>query len=93
MVAAAVPILRIAPLRGESEQRFLAIFTLSFRKRAEELHDALNKLFECDFTAPASSSLQKASFTPNWICLDGPAEKTFPNCIESAVALGKSKFG
>ncbi len=32
MVAVAVPILRIAPLGGESEQRFFAFFTLRFRK-------------------------------------------------------------
>jgi hypothetical protein len=50
---------------------------------------------EADYSAGTRflSSLQKASFNPNWICLDGPAEKTFPNCAESAVALGKSKFG
>ena len=32
MVAVAAQILRIAPLGGESEQRFFAFFTLRFRK-------------------------------------------------------------
>jgi hypothetical protein len=42
MVAVAVPILRIAPLGGESEQRFFAFFTLRFRKHTLIMPEAVN---------------------------------------------------